>query len=135
MVWERADAKRGFFTGAGFTVIKRSGDFVQIEHASGKIETLKASDPALKFSGYDYAETADRAQGQTYRQTVSVLSSTQGAGASVARLYVMESRPSEEAHLVTDDMKTLMRKLGGAVRAQSHRHGEPSGGPQGHGSG
>lgn len=111
MVWERADAKRGFFTGAGFTVEAQARDAWTIRHENGKVEQLSPNDPALKFSGYGYSETADRAQGQTYKNTVGVMSSRDGEAATIARQYVMGSRPSVDYTLVTNDRALLLMKL------------------------
>ena len=111
MVWERADPRRGFLTGSAFTVVSMSERFWTIRHDGGRAEQIRADDPALKFTGYAYAETADRAQGQTYQSVVAVLASHHGEAASVARQYVMQSRPSETLQLITDETRLLLLKL------------------------
>lgn len=111
LVWERADPDRGFMTGAGFTILSMNAREWRIRHASGIEETLSAKDAALKYTGYGYAETADRSQGQTYREVVAVLSSKHGEAANAARAYVQASRASEGLAFVTDDRALLIQRL------------------------
>lgn len=112
LVWERADPKRRYLTGAGFTVIAMDESHWTIRHEDGREEKLRADDPALRFIGYGYAETADRAQGQTYRSVVAILSSKHGDAVSAARQYVMQSRPSHAFRLITDERRLLVMRLG-----------------------
>lgn len=111
LVWERADRRRGFLTGEAFTVTERGERFWTIRHADGRVEQLRSDDPALKFTSYAYAETADRAQGQTYKSVVAVLAGRHGEAASIARQYVMQSRPSLGFQLITDERRLLLMKL------------------------
>ena len=111
LVWEKAAPKRGFLTGAGFTVVAMDNRHWTILHEDGRTETLRADDPALRFIGYGYAETADRAQGQTYKSVIAVMSSQHGEAVSAARQYVMQSRPSEAFRMITDDRRLLVMKL------------------------
>lgn len=111
LVWERRDADRGFKTGEGFTVERLGRDSWDIRGADGKQHTLKTSDPALRFTGYAYAETADRSQGSTYQNVVAVLASTHGEGANQARAYVQVSRTAETLTLVTNDTALLAMRL------------------------
>ena len=112
LVWERADPMRRYLTGAGFTVIAVDETHWTIRHEDGREEHLRADDPALKFIGYGYSETGDRAQGQTCRSVVAVLSSKHGEAASTARQYVMQSRPSHAFRLITDERLLLVMRLG-----------------------
>ena len=112
LVWERADPRRRYLTGAAFTVIAMDETHWTIRHEDGREEQLRADDPALRFIGYGYAETADRAQGQTYRSVVAVLSSKHGEAVSAARQYVMQSRPSHAFRLITDERRLLVMRLG-----------------------
>ena len=111
LVWEKAEPKRAFLTGAGFTVLATDGGLWTIRHDDGRIETLRSDDPALRFIGYGYAETVDRAQGQTYRSVIAVMSSKHGDAVSAARQYVMQSRPSQDFQMITDDRRRLIMKL------------------------
>jgi len=111
LVWERRDADRGFKTGDGFTVERLDRDTWDIRGSDGKQHTLKANDPALRFTGYAYAETADRSQGSTYKDVVAVLASTHGEGANQARAYVQVSRTAESMTLVTNDTALLAMRL------------------------
>jgi len=111
LVWERADPKRGLMTGAAFEVIRIDERSWTVRHASGAEQQFSADDPALKFAGYGYAETADRAQGQTYRSAVAILASRHGEAANTARAYVMASRPAEQLTFITDDKALLRMRL------------------------
>lgn len=111
LVWERAEPKRGFLTGAAFTVVAMNDRHWIIRHEDGREEQLRADDPVLRFIGYGYAETADRAQGQTYRSVIAAMSSRHGEAVSTARQYVMQSRPSDTFTLITDDRRLLVMKL------------------------
>jgi conjugative relaxase-like TrwC/TraI family protein len=111
LVWEKADAAKGRLTGAGFVVVARDRETWTIRHDDGRFEQLRVNDPALRFIGYGYAETADRAQGQTYRSVVAVMAAHHGKAVTAARQYVMQSRPSEAFQLITDDRKTLLMRL------------------------
>lgn len=111
LVWEKADPKRGFLTGAGFTVVAMGKVHWTIRHDDGREEQLRADDPALRFIGYGYAETADRAQGQTYRSVVAVMASRHGEAVSAARQYVMQSRPSDAFRMITDERRLLVMRL------------------------
>lgn len=112
MVWERTDAERGFMIGVAFTVLKTTEKEWTIRHDSGKVETLSANDRALKFSGYAYAETADRSQGRTYSEAIGILASAHGQSASLSRFYVEASRNVHDFTFVTNDTRLLAMKLG-----------------------
>lgn len=111
LVWERRDEVRGFKTGERFTVESISSTAWTVRTEDGKQHQLKADDPALKFTGYAYAETADRSQGSTYQHVVAVLASTHGEGANQARAYVQVSRAAESLTFVTNDVGLLSMRL------------------------
>tara|TARA_R110002124_G_scaffold270042_3_gene438145 strand:+ start:5746 stop:8931 length:3186 start_codon:yes stop_codon:yes gene_type:complete len=111
LVWERRDEDRGFKTGERFTVETISGTAWSVRTEDGKQHQLKADDPALKFTGHAYAETADRSQGSTYQHVVAVLASTHGEGANQARAYVQASRSADSLTFVTNDLALLSMRL------------------------
>lgn len=109
MVWEARFADRGYERGGAFTVTAIDNNAVTIRHdgkgaMAGKTERLSPNDEALRFSGYGYAMTGDRAQGSTFKGVVFEMSSKLGEAANMARLYVMSSRLSEDAQMITDDL-------------------------------
>lgn len=109
MVWEARFADRGYERGGAFTITAMDQNAVTIRHEgegamAGKTERLSRNDEALRFSGYGYAMTADRAQGSTFKGVVFEMSSKLGEAANMARLYVMSSRLAEDAQMVTDDL-------------------------------
>lgn len=116
MVWEARFADRGYERGAAFTVMAMDNKGTTIRHEgegakAGKVERLAPNDEALRFSGYGYAMTADRAQGATFKGVVFELNSKLGEAANMARLYVMTSRLSEDAKMVTDDLSRIAQLI------------------------
>lgn len=109
MVWEARFSDRGYERGGAFSIVAMDSKAVTIRHEgqgamAGKVEKLSATDEALRFSGYGYAMTADRAQGSTFKGVVFEMSSKLGEAANMARLYVMSSRLAEDAKMITDDL-------------------------------
>jgi conjugative relaxase-like TrwC/TraI family protein len=109
MVWEKSDAKRGFFVGSGFTVLDRDGDKWTVRDSAGKVQTL--TDKDLRFTGYGHAITADRIQGETTKNAIGVQTPREGQSVALSRLYVQASRPTERFDLVTTDAGQLAMKL------------------------
>ncbi|NEX91186.1 MobF family relaxase [Caulobacter sp. 17J65-9] len=109
MVWEKSDAKRGFFVGAGFTVLGRDGDKWTIQDRAGKVHQV--TDKDLRFTGYGHAITADRVQGDTAINAIGVQTPREGQSVAMTRMYVQASRPKERFDLVTTDAGLLARKL------------------------
>lgn len=116
MVWEARFGDRGYERGGAFTVLAVDSRSVTIRHEgegklAGKTETLSSRDEALRFSGYGYAMTADRAQGATFDGVVFELTSKVGEAANMARLYVQASRLSQDARMVTDDLARVSQLI------------------------
>jgi hypothetical protein len=116
MVWEARFGDRGYERGGAFTVLAFDSRSVTIRHEgegklAGKTETLSSRDEALRFSGYGYAMTADRAQGATFDGVVFELTSKVGEAANMARLYVQASRLSQDARMVTDDLARVSQLI------------------------
>jgi hypothetical protein len=98
LVWEARFKDRGYERGAGFQIKAMDKTHWTIEHDAHKgqdprVEKIPAKDGALSYAGYGYAMTADRAQ------------------ANAARQYVMESRLTHDAVMVTDDFAKLINLL------------------------
>lgn len=110
MVWDKTDKDRGVKVGERFEVLG-TGKTWTVKMADGEIRSIPANDPILKFVSHGYAETADRAQGSTYKDVVAILSSKHGEATTEARAYVQASRASERLAFVTNDVRTLMMKL------------------------
>jgi len=111
LLWQSSDPQRQIATNGEFEVVEVRPSYLRIKDEKGQEQTLSKSDPMLKHTTYAYALTADRAQGQTYNASVTILSSRQGEMASNARAYVMASRPRDDLVLVTDNARALFRSL------------------------
>jgi len=117
LVWEARFKDRGYELGGGFTIKRVTKTSWTIVHDqgegknSGKEETLSIKDPALNYAGYAYAQTANRAQGQTIGKVIYELTTKAGEAANEARNYVMNSRMSHSAQMVTDDLAKLATML------------------------
>jgi conjugative relaxase-like TrwC/TraI family protein len=116
LVWEARFKDRGYERGAGFKVTAMDKTHWTIEHDAHKgqeprVEKIPAKDGALSYAGYGYAMTADRAQGKTLKTVIFELTTRAGEAANAARQYVMESRLTHDAVMVTDDLAKLTNLL------------------------
>ncbi|ADU15358.1 MobF family relaxase [Asticcacaulis excentricus] len=119
LAWNITDKKAGVTNNDAFTVaaIKGSKLATQREVEIDGVRTLKTqvfdleNDPVARFMSHGYSLTANRAQGASFGKVVAVLGSYMGEFANQARGYVMASRPRQEFQWVTDDLKSLFRRL------------------------
>jgi len=116
LLWEARFKDRGYERGARFTITKMTATTWTVVHdggagAKGREETLSVKDPALSFTGYAYAQTADRAQGQTIGNVIYELTTKAGGAANQLRNYVMNSRMAYSAQMVTDDLPRVAQLL------------------------
>lgn len=120
LVWDRiyqqkdsltGELAKDFKVGSRFTVEKIEGDRWTVRDEQDQRHVLHKDDQALKFISYGYAETADRAQGKTFRDVLAILGSNHGEAATASRFYVQLSRTSETFGLITNDVKSLTMRL------------------------
>lgn len=119
LAWNITDKKAGITNNDAFTVAAIEGSKLttQREFEVDGVKTVKTQvfdlnhDPVARFMSHCYSLTANRAQGASFDKVVAVLGSYMGEFANQARGYVMASRPKHEFQWVTDDLKSLFRRL------------------------
>ncbi|MDC7684516.1 MobF family relaxase [Asticcacaulis sp. BYS171W] len=119
LAWNITDKKAGVTNNDAFTVVAINGRKLTTQREA-EIEGVKSvktqvfdleNDPVARFMSHGYSLTANRAQGASFDKVVAVLGSYMGEFANQARGYVMASRPKQEFQWVTDDLKSLFRRL------------------------
>jgi hypothetical protein len=91
--------------------IEAKPDAVTVELADKRQLTLPSGDPMLRRLDLGYALNAHMAQGMTKAQAIEVISSTQRNLATQRTQNVLNTRATDDMHVVTNDLEALKFQL------------------------
>mgnify|MGYP003641599493 FL=1 len=109
--WRDKDAVRDIAKSTYAKVIEAKPDTVTVELADKRQLTLPANDPMLRRLDLGYALNAHMAQGMTKAHAIEVISSSQRNLATQRTQNVLNTRATDDMHVVTDDLGALKFQL------------------------
>jgi conjugative relaxase-like TrwC/TraI family protein len=135
--WRDKDPNRDIAKSTCATVLGASRDGVTVELADKRQITLPMGDPMLRRLDLGYALNAHMAQGMTKPEAIEVISSAQRNLATQRTQNVLNTRATDDMHVVTNDLaalklqldrtpgnKTSALEVTGKVEVETH-HGSP----------
>jgi len=109
--WRDKDAARDIAKSTYATVIAAGRDAVTVELADKRQLTLPSGDPMLRRLDLGYALNAHMAQGMTKPEAIEVISSAQRNLATQRTQNVLNTRATDDMHVVTNDLDALKLQL------------------------
>ena len=109
--WRDKDAGRDIAKSTYARVIEAKPDAVTVELADKRQLTLPVGDPMLRRLDLGYALNAHMAQGMTKAHAIEVISSSQRNLATQRTQNVLNTRATDDMHVVTDDLGALKFQL------------------------
>jgi len=109
--WRDKDAARDIAKSTYATVIAAGRDAVTVELADKRQLTLPSGDPMLRRLDLGYALNAHMAQGMTKPEAIEVISSAQRNLATQRTQNVLNTRATDDMHVVTNDLGALKLQL------------------------
>lgn len=111
ILWRERDAGRDIAKSTYARVLKADGDGVTVELADKRQLHLPVGDPMLSRLDLGYALNAHMAQGMTKPATIEVIGSNQRNLATQRTQNVLNTRATEDIHVVTDNLDQLKQQL------------------------
>ncbi len=109
--WRDKDASRDIAKSTYATVLAATKDAVTLELGDRQQVTLPAGDPMLRRLDLGYALNAHMAQGVTMARAIEVISSSQRNLATQRTQNVLNTRATDDMHVVTNDLAALKFQL------------------------
>lgn len=111
LFWRDKDQARDIAKSTYAKVLAATSDGVTVELADRRQLTLPAGDPMLRRLDLGYALNAHMAQGMTKAQAIEVISSAQRNLATQRTQNVLNTRATDDMHVVTNDLAALKFQL------------------------
>jgi conjugative relaxase-like TrwC/TraI family protein len=109
--WRDKDESRDIAKSTYAKVLAATSDAVTVELADRRQLTLPTGDPMLRRLDLGYALNAHMAQGMTKANAIEVISSSQRNLATQRTQNVLNTRATDDMHVVTNDLAALKFQL------------------------